>query len=206
MVIREVLSRIYDSVHIGLHQVCDDVDVFESCLGRGSCNFNQVDDVLVIKEFQKLDLSDDTLCINQVLESLADLLDSNLDFALVIIRAANDTVCSMSDLFDIFKLLFDTESGSSAVKLFGAFVLWYFLLHGSLDLLFDLLLVGLSLVFDGLRLHLFLLLSLSFSSVLVTACLIALLRVGLLLRLRLLPLTWLLFGRLTALLLLFRVS
>lgn len=112
MVIREVLSRIYDSVHIGLHQVCDDVDVFESCLGRGSRNFNQVDDVLVIKEFQKLDLSDDTLCINQVLESLADLLDSNLDFALVIIRAANDTVCSMPDLFDIFKLLFDTESGS----------------------------------------------------------------------------------------------
>ena len=90
---------------------------------------------------------------------------------------------------------------TGADKLFDALLL-YLLLHWSLDLFFDLLLVGLSLVFDGLRVP-FLLLSLSFCSVLVTACYLTLLRVRLLLGL--LPVTWLLSGRLAALLL-FRVS
>ena len=115
MVVGQVLSGVDDSVHVSLHQISDDIDVFVASLGGWPGYFEKVDDVLVVEEFQKLDLSDDTLGVDQVFESLGDLLDGDLDLAFVVIGAANDTVGTVSDLLDIFKFLFDTE-GSSYTK------------------------------------------------------------------------------------------
>ena len=66
----------------------------------------------MVEEFEQLDFSDDTLGIDQVFEGFRHLLDSDLDFAFVVIGAANYTVCTVSDLLDVFKFLLDTESGT----------------------------------------------------------------------------------------------
>lgn len=165
-------------MHVSLHQIGDDIDVFEASLGGWPGYFEKVNDVLVVEELQKLDLSDDTLGVDQVFESLGDLLDGDLDLAFVVIGAANDTVGTVSDLFDIFKFLFDTEGSSSADEFLGSLVK-RLLLNWSLNLLLDLLLVGGSLVFDGLSVSLLLLLlcllTLPLSSVLLATSLATLL-------------------------------
>lgn len=50
VVVGQVLSRVDDSVHIGLHQVSDDVDVLIPSRSWGLLHVNQFNDVLVIKE------------------------------------------------------------------------------------------------------------------------------------------------------------
>jgi len=96
----------------------------------------------------------------------------------VVIGAANDTVGTVSDLFDIFKFLFNTEGSSSADE-FLCSLIERLLLNWSLNLLLDLLLVGGSLVFDGLSVSLLLLLlcllTLPLSSVLLATSLATLL-------------------------------
>ena len=115
MVVGQVLPGVDDSVHVSLHQICDDVDVFVASLGGWPGYFEKVNDVLVVEELQKLDLSDDTLGVDQVLECLGDLLNGDFDLALVVVGAADNTICTMTDLLYIFKFLFDTE-GSSYTK------------------------------------------------------------------------------------------
>ena len=70
----------------------------------------------MVEEFEQLDFSDDTLGIDQVFEGFRHLLDSDLDFAFMVISAANYTVRTVSDLLDIFKLLFDAERGTYIVS------------------------------------------------------------------------------------------
>ena len=195
MVVGQVLSGVDDSVHVGLHQISDNIDVLVASLSRRSGHLEEVNDVLVVEELQKLNFSDDTLRIDQVFESLGDFLDGNFDLALVVISTADHTVRTVPDLFNIFKLFLDTEGGSytksslndqilensrltSADEFLQSLVLCL-LLDWSLDLLLDLLLVGGSLVFDGLSVSLLLLLlcllTLPLGSVLVTRSLLTLL-------------------------------
>ena len=112
MVIGQVLARIYHSVHISLHKFSYDIDIFVVSLGRGLGNIKKLDDVLMVKELQQLDLSHDSLSINQVFKSLWNLLDSNLDLVVVIVGTADDSIGSMTDLFNVFKFILNAESGT----------------------------------------------------------------------------------------------
>lgn len=40
VVVREILARVDDSVHVGLHQLRDDIDVFKACTLRGLLDIN----------------------------------------------------------------------------------------------------------------------------------------------------------------------
>jgi hypothetical protein len=40
VVVREILARVDDSVHVGLHQLRDDIDVFKARTLRGLLNIN----------------------------------------------------------------------------------------------------------------------------------------------------------------------
>ena len=40
MIVGEVLSGVYDSVHVGLHQLRDDIDVFKARTLRGLLDIN----------------------------------------------------------------------------------------------------------------------------------------------------------------------
>jgi virulence-associated protein VapD len=51
VVVGQILARVDDSMHVGLHQVCDDVNVFVASGCRWFLNINESNDVLVIKEF-----------------------------------------------------------------------------------------------------------------------------------------------------------
>jgi hypothetical protein len=66
----------------------------------------------MVEEFQKLNLSDNSLRIDQVFESLGDLLDCYFAFGGVVVGRADYTVCTMTNLFDVFELLFDEESSA----------------------------------------------------------------------------------------------
>ena len=112
MVIGQVLARIYHSVHISLHKFSYDIDIFVVSLGRGLGNIKKLDDVLMVKELQQLDLSHDSLSINQVFKSLWNLLDSNLDLVVVIIGTADDSIGSMTNLFNVFKFIFNAEGSA----------------------------------------------------------------------------------------------
>ena len=51
MIIRQILPRVDNSMHICFHQVSDDVDIFITGGSWWFLNVNQTNNVLVIKEF-----------------------------------------------------------------------------------------------------------------------------------------------------------
>ena len=53
MVVSEILSGVDNSVHICLHQVCDDVDILKPCSSRWSLNIKQSNDIFMVKELYK---------------------------------------------------------------------------------------------------------------------------------------------------------
>lgn len=70
VVVGQVLPRVDDSVHVGLHQVGHDVDVLESCGSGWLLDVDESDDVLMVKEFYRCLLDED--CQN-LLNSLISL-------------------------------------------------------------------------------------------------------------------------------------
>ena len=99
-------------MHVSFHQISDDVDVFIACLSWWPCNLKEIDNIFVVEELQKFDLSYDTFGINQVFKCLWNLLDGDFYFAFVIISTADYTVRAVPNLLYVFKLLFDTECSS----------------------------------------------------------------------------------------------
>ena len=51
MIVGQVLPRVNDSVHIRLHEISDDVDIFVANLRWWFLHVHQTDDIFVIKEF-----------------------------------------------------------------------------------------------------------------------------------------------------------
>ena len=51
VVVSQILPRVNHSVHISLHEVCDDVDVFVVGLGGWLLDVDQSNNILMIKEF-----------------------------------------------------------------------------------------------------------------------------------------------------------
>ena len=78
VVIGQVLSGVNDTVHIGLHQLSNNVDVLIPSGRRWPGDIQNFDYIFVLKEFQKADFSNNTLGIDEILESLWHLLDGNL--------------------------------------------------------------------------------------------------------------------------------
>ena len=109
MVVSQVLSGVNNAVHVSLHELCDDIDIFiSSGVGRLS-DIQNLDDILVIKELQQSNLSDNTLGIDKIFESFRNFLDGNFLVRLVIVSTADDTVCAMTDLLNVLKFVIDTE-------------------------------------------------------------------------------------------------
>ena len=61
---------------------------------------------------QQFDFSYDTLGVDQVFESFGNLLDSDLGFDAVVEGRANHTVCSMTNLLNVFKLILNDKIGT----------------------------------------------------------------------------------------------
>jgi len=72
-------------MHVRLHQVGNDVDVFVAGRGRRAGHINKRDDVFVVKEFQKLDLTHNSLCIDKILEGLGYLFNGDLALSGVVV-------------------------------------------------------------------------------------------------------------------------
>lgn len=74
------LPRCDDPVHIGLHEICDDIHVFEvGRVRRNRHNVGNRDDILVSVEMpQQLDLPHDALGVYEVAENVADFLNRHL--------------------------------------------------------------------------------------------------------------------------------
>lgn len=112
VIVRQVLPRVNDTVHVRLHQLSDDVDVFVTGGGRWLSNVDDLDDVLMVKEFEQLDLAHDSLGINQILEGFGHFLDGDFAVSYVIVGTADDTVCTMTDLLNVLELLINAEGGT----------------------------------------------------------------------------------------------
>ena len=50
VVIRQVLPGVDDSVHVSLHEVCDNVNIFETFGGRRLLDVDEPDNVFMVKE------------------------------------------------------------------------------------------------------------------------------------------------------------
>ena len=116
MVICQILSWINNPVHIGLHQVSYDINVFISSLCWRLLNVYKPNYIFVVKEFEKFDFSDNPFCINQIFESLWHFLYCNLCLDGMIKCGANDTIGTMANLFNIFILLIDNELSACTIK------------------------------------------------------------------------------------------
>ena len=110
MIVSQVLSGVDNAVHIGFHQLGDNVDVLVIRLLWWLGYIKHFDDVFVVKELKQANLSHDTFCINEILEGLGHLLDGNFLVGDVIIGAADDTIGTVADLLNVLKLLIDAES------------------------------------------------------------------------------------------------
>ena len=99
-------------MHVGLHQLRDNIDVFVSGRSWWFENVDHVDYILVFEELEKLDFTDDTLCINQVFKRLRNFFNSDFRSALMVICRAHHTIGTVADLLDVFVLRGDVESGS----------------------------------------------------------------------------------------------
>ena len=119
MVISEVLSGVDDPMHVSFHQLRDDVDILVVGWRRWLGDVKNLDDVLVVKEFQQTDLSNDSLGVNQVLESLGHFLDGDLAVGDVVVRAADYTVGTVTNLLDVLKLFVDAKGRSYKSKSFS---------------------------------------------------------------------------------------
>lgn len=62
-------------MHVCFHQLCHNIDVFVASWGWWFKYIDQVNDILLVEEFEELDLSNDTLSINEVFKSLWYFLD-----------------------------------------------------------------------------------------------------------------------------------
>ena len=100
VVIRQILPRIDHSVHIRLHQVRYNVDVFVPSWRWRLLNIDQRYNVLVVEKLytytytlggndeltEQFDFTHYAFGIDQVFESLGHFLNSHFDFGLVVIR------------------------------------------------------------------------------------------------------------------------
>ena len=109
MVIRQILPRVDNSMHVSLHQFCNYVNVLKTRPRRRFRHVQNLNDVLMVKEFQQFNLSDDALSVDEIFESLWHFFDGDFDLSLVVISAADDAVCAMPDLFYVFKFVLDDE-------------------------------------------------------------------------------------------------
>ena len=99
-------------MHVRLHQLRNDVDVLITGHCRRFGDVNDLDDVLVVKELEQLNLTNDSLGIDEVLKSFWNFLDGDLAVCNMIVRTADNTVGTVTDLLDVFKFLVDTESST----------------------------------------------------------------------------------------------
>ena len=70
VLICQVLSRLYDSVQIHLHDVCDQVKIPEIGRGRVIVHIQEFEDVFVIKVSQNAYFPQDSLGIHDVFDSV----------------------------------------------------------------------------------------------------------------------------------------
>eukprot|EP00355_Strombidium_rassoulzadegani_P007892 CAMPEP_0168620054 /NCGR_PEP_ID=MMETSP0449_2-20121227/6929_1 /TAXON_ID=1082188 /ORGANISM="Strombidium rassoulzadegani, Strain ras09" /LENGTH=106 /DNA_ID=CAMNT_0008661027 /DNA_START=610 /DNA_END=930 /DNA_ORIENTATION=- len=78
VVVGQVLPRVDHSVHVGFHQVSDDVNVLVASLCRRLLNVYQSDDVLMVEELEELDLSYDSLGVDEVFKGFGDFFNGYL--------------------------------------------------------------------------------------------------------------------------------
>ena len=87
----------------------------------------------MVKELQQFDLPHNSLGVNKILKGLGDLLDGDLDFALVVVCRADHTICAVTDLLDVFEFLFYNESRACTDE--GGLALGLLELYGTLYLI-----------------------------------------------------------------------
>ena len=109
MIVCKVLSGVNDAVHISFHKLCNDVDILEAGLSWWFGYIKYLDNVLMVKEFEQSNFSHNSLRIDQVFESIGYLLNSDFLLRSMVICAANYTICTVTDLLDVFILIFDPE-------------------------------------------------------------------------------------------------
>lgn len=64
MVVSQILTRVDDTMHIRLHQIRNDIDIFIAGLARRFGNIDELNNVFMLEKFQKFDLTNDSLRID----------------------------------------------------------------------------------------------------------------------------------------------
>jgi len=74
----KLLLRVNELVEVSLHKLGDDVHIVIPDFGRRFLNVYELNDILMLEEFQNLNFSKNSLSVNNVFKSLMDSLYSNL--------------------------------------------------------------------------------------------------------------------------------
>ena len=100
---QQIISPTDDPVQITLHQISDDVYVLEvDGVGGEAHHVLDCDDVLVRVEVpEQLDLPQNSLCVDQILEGVLDLLDGDLSLGLRVRGGHHEAIAAVADLFQI---------------------------------------------------------------------------------------------------------
>jgi hypothetical protein len=78
VIIGELILRVNDFVQVSFHEVQHYVDIFEILFRQRIDQITKSNYILVIAVMQKLDFSQNTLCVNQVVKCMTNLLNRNL--------------------------------------------------------------------------------------------------------------------------------
>jgi len=99
-------------VHIRFHKLSNDVDVLKASWSGRLGYIKNLNNVLVVKEFEQPNLSDNALCINQILKCLWNFLNCDFDAGNMVVSGTNYSVSTMSNLFNVLKLFINAESSA----------------------------------------------------------------------------------------------
>lgn len=111
VVVRECLRRLNNLVQIRIHELVNQIHVFEASPMDGQHHILQRNNILVPKIPKKLQLPQGSQRIDAVLERVVYLLYRDLLVGLSVHGGANDAVCPATDGFDGHVLGVDLEQG-----------------------------------------------------------------------------------------------
>ena len=105
----QVIIRLDNLVKIRLHELENNVNVFELSPRRWEQDVFDLDDVRMLREPEEFDLAEDARGVGDVLEDVVDLLDGDFLSRVGVVSRADEAVAAFADHF------LDSVSGAFSV-------------------------------------------------------------------------------------------
>lgn len=118
LLINERMSRAQQFAHVGIHKLCDDVDVVKSVIIIRLVDIDELQNVFMMHRAHEANFTNDALCVGQIIKHVGDLFHSDAFSGHGIVGRTNDAVSAQAQGLvkgvagvDTERSAFDIEDG-----------------------------------------------------------------------------------------------